>query len=401
MSRGPILIVSPWSQLWSLAPGAGVSDESQMLSRLIAHGYHVHLLVPGGRDPSLTMPGLDVHLFPNVLWNPAWVPSPLRRLWLLPAFWTIAAARAVRLARQIAPKLVIGFSNYGAWPAYRAARATGVPSVVKLFGVMHAGRLEWPLPRYLYHGFEHVLAFKVPVSHLIVLNDGTRGAEVARRWGVPPERLTYLPNGIDTEWAALPLHGGDVRRKYNASDDTVVFLSLSRLVLSKRVDRIIQAVHLARDRFTAPVALWIAGDGPLRTALEKHARQLGVEARFIGTVQRPEIPHLLQAADALVSTSELTNMSIPTCEAMVVGRPVVAVNVSGTPEVVRDGETGLLVPENDPQALSDALVRLAADAALRQRLGQNAARFATRTFMNWDTRVAAEIEVIDRLVAGG
>lgn len=400
MDRGSILIISPWSRLWSLAPGAGVSDESQMLSRLMEHGYDIHMLIPSDRGSMRSENRLRVHKFPNVLGIPTWLPAPVRRLWLLPSFWSVATFHAVRLAKRLQPRLVMGFSNYGALPAERAARAVRVPSVLKLFGVMHAGRLEWPLPRYLYHSLEQVLAFKVPLSHFIVLNDGTRGREVALRWGVPPERLTYLPNGIDTDWAHLQLHRAELRRQHGVGEEAVVFLSLSRLVLSKRVDRILDAVQRARSQAAgAAIEVWIAGDGPLRNDLERQARRLGVSARFLGTASRDEIPHLLGAADALVSTSMLTNMSIPTCEAMVVGCPVVALDVSGTREVVQDGETGLLVPEDDPDALAGALLRLAGDAAFRSRLGDNARRFAASHFMNWDARVAAEIELIDRLVA--
>ena len=395
--RPRILVVSPWSSLWSMAPGAGVSDESQMLSRFMRHGFDMHMLVPRARDLMASQPGLAVHTMPNVLRLPGGLPAPAQRLWLLPAFWSVAATVATRLARRLRPTLVMGFSHYGAWPAYRAARAAGVPSVLKLFGVMHAMRLEWPLPRYLYHAAEGVLAFKVPLTHFIILNDGTRGDAVARRWGVPPARLTFLPNGIDTEWGRLDLDRDGVRRAEGVAPDAVVVLSLSRLVLSKRVDRLVEAMPEVARRSRAGVRLWIAGDGPQRGALEARCRALGVQARFLGTLPHARVPYVLAAADVLVSTSTLTNMSIPTCEAMVVGTPVVALDVGGTSEVVRDGETGFLLPENDPAALVAALTRLCDDAELRRRLGRGAREFAARHFMNWDERVAAEIAVVDRL----
>ena len=383
-----------------MAPGAGVSDENQMFSRLVRHGYEVHLLVPRAPDLVAKSPGIHVHTFANILGLPTWIPAPLRRLWLLPAFWSVAARAAVRLGRQIRPAIVMGFSHYGAWPASAAGRAIGVPSVLKLFGVMHAMRLDWPLPRYLYHSLEGVLAFKVPLTHFIILNDGTRGEAVARRWGVPAERITYLPNGIDTEWAEWDLQRPATRRGLGANDDTVAVLALSRLVLSKRVDRLVDAMPEVVRQSRGPVELWVAGDGPLRLALEARCRARGVPARFLGTVPHARVPYLLGAADVLVSTSTLTNMSIPTCEAMVVGTPVVALDVGGTSEVVRDGETGLLVPEEDPAALTSALVKLVNDAALRRRLGTGARDFAARHFMDWDARVGAEIAVLDRLAGG-
>ena len=383
-----------------MAPGAGVSDESHMLSRLVHHGYAIDLLVPRADKVADSSAGVDVHTMPNVLAAPAWIPSPLRRLWLLPAYWSVATRAAVRLARARRPALVIGFSHYGAYPAWRAGRAAGAPSVLKLFGVMHAMRLDWPLARYLYHSLEGVLAFKVPLDHFLILNDGTRGEAVARRWGVPAERITYLPNGIDMEWASLAFDRTAIRRQVGTPDDTLVVLSLSRLVLSKRVDRIVEAMPEIVRRGRRSIELWIAGDGPLRGALETRCRALGLVTRFLGTVPHDRVAHILAAADVFVSTSTLTNMSIPTCEAMVVGTPVVALDVGGTSEVVRHEETGLLVAEDDGGGLQDAIARLLNDPELRRRLSASARAFAAQNFMSWDERVAAEIAVLDRLAGG-
>jgi glycosyltransferase involved in cell wall biosynthesis len=397
-SRGRILVVSPWSQLWSLAPGAGVSDESHTLAGLIDRGYEIHMLVPRSADLMAPHTGLCVHTFPNVLSIPAWIPAPLRRLWLLPAFWSVASAAARRLALEVRPAIVLGFSHYGARPAHVAARAVDVPSVLKLFGVMHAMRLEWTLPRYMYHNLEGVLAFRVPMTHFIILNDGTLGRTVARRWGVTLDRVTYLPNGVDLEWADIETDRAVTRREHGATDDTMVYVSLSRLVQSKRVDRIVDAVATATTLTSKPLQLWVVGDGPLRAKLEARCRRRGIAHRFLGGVQRERVPHVLAAADALVSTSVLTNMSIPTCEAMLVGTPVIALDVAGTSEVVQDMVTGLLVPEESPEVLALALARLADDADLRARLGDNARAFAMQHFVGWEERVGAEITTLERLI---
>ena len=370
-----------------------------MLAGLIERGYEIHMLVPRATSGMLPSDGLYVHTFPDVLAVPTWIPALLRRLWLLPAFWAVASSAAERLARDLRPDLVLGFSHYGARPAYRAARAVDVPSVLKLFGVMHAMRLEWSMPRYLYHNLEGVLAFRVPLTHFIILNDGTMGRTVARRWGVTADRLTYLPNGVDLEWAQLETDRGATRRELGASEDAVVFISLSRLVRSKRIDRIVDAVATAATLTEHHLVLWIAGDGPLRAALERRCRARGIAFRFLGGVPRERVPHVLAAADALVSTSELTNMSIPTCEAMVMGTPAIGVDVAGTSDVVRDMETGLLVAEGSGDALALALARLADDTELRARLARNARRFAAQHFMDWNERVAAEIGVLERLIA--
>jgi len=266
---------------------------------------------------------------------------------------------------------------------------------------MQAMHLEWPLPRYLYHNLEAVLAFKIPLSHFLILNDGTLGESVARRWGIASDRITWLPNGVNREWADLPLDKQALRQRHGVPENTRIVLSLSRLVQSKRIDRIIDAVAAAGSLASSPLLLWIVGDGPLRHRLERRCRSRRIEVRFLGSIPHAEIPQILGAADMLVSTSEFTNMSIPTCEAMVVGTPVVALDVAGTPEVVRPLETGLLVDATEPQELARAIARLADDTELRQRLGRQARSFATQHFMSWDEKVRREIEVIDGLVEAG
>lgn len=382
-----------------MGPGAGVSDETHMFAGLVRDGWQLHLLVPRVRNGIESRPGITVHSFPNVLALPRGIPAPLQRLWLLPAFWLVAARAAVKLAREVQPAIVVGFSHYGAWPAFRAGRAVRAPSVLKLFGVMHAGRLDWPRARYLYHALEGVLAFKVPLDHFLLLNDGTRGADAAQHAGVRRERLTFLPNGIDKDWADRDWQRDATRASMGVDPATVVFLSLARLVDSKRVDRTVAAFAAAQPQMRVPAELWIAGDGPLRARLEAQCRAAGVPARFLGTVRHDGVPAVMAAADVFVSTSELTNMAIPTCEAMVLGRPVIGLDVSGTSECVREGETGLLAPENDAAALAACLARIANDAGLRLRLGTGARTFAAQHFMNWDERVAAEIQLVRRLVS--
>ncbi len=118
----------------------------------------------------------------------------------------------------------------------------------------------------------------------------------------------------------------------------------------------------------------IAGDGPDRGALEARARDLGVDGRtrFLGSVSRDVVLRLFRAADATVLSSSWENLPHTVLEALAVGSPVIATAVGGVPEVVRDGENGLLVPPNDADALSASIRRLLEDDELRRRLADAA-----------------------------
>ena len=112
----------------------------------------------------------------------------------------------------------------------------------------------------------------------------------------------------------------------------------------------------------------IAGEGEERAALEERARQLGLaRARFLGL--RDDKAELLAACDALVLPSRKEGLGVAALEAMACGRPVLASRVGGLAETVVDGETGLLVAPEDPEALAEAITRLQGDVALRERLG--------------------------------
>jgi glycosyltransferase involved in cell wall biosynthesis len=126
--------------------------------------------------------------------------------------------------------------------------------------------------------------------------------------------------------------------------------------------------------------LTLVGDGADRPSLEALASELGVTARvrFLGARPRKEVLGLMAAADAVVLTSAWENFPHGLVEALAMGTPVVATRVGGVPEIVADGENGLLVPPGDPAAFADAVNRLLEGAELRARLAGAAAASVAR-----------------------
>ncbi|WP_437690935.1 glycosyltransferase family 4 protein [Sorangium sp. So ce176] len=135
-------------------------------------------------------------------------------------------------------------------------------------------------------------------------------------------------------------------------------------------DVLLRALARLRDRGVA-VTVLIVGDGDERDRIHGLARELGIhgkEARFLGF--RKDVPDLLVAADFFVLPSRDEGLPLAVLEAMARRLPVVVTPVGGVPEVVRDEEHGLLVPVDAPDALADAIERLARDPALGRRLGE-------------------------------
>jgi glycosyltransferase involved in cell wall biosynthesis len=185
-------------------------------------------------------------------------------------------------------------------------------------------------------------------------------------WGVQPGRTSVLPNAAPV---VPPLPSRDaLRAELRVEGPTLAFAG--RLMAAKALD-----VGLAALASVEGVSLLVAGDGPDREALEAQATVLGLggRVRFLGPRSREDVLRLFAAADAVLLSSAWENFPHTVVEALAVGTPVVATSVGGVPEVVRDGENGLLVTPGDVDALAAAIRRIAGDEQLRESLAAAAA----------------------------
>jgi glycosyltransferase involved in cell wall biosynthesis len=126
--------------------------------------------------------------------------------------------------------------------------------------------------------------------------------------------------------------------------------------------------------------LTVAGAGPEREALERLARELGVDARlrFTGRLDNAELPSLYREATILLNPSRVDNMPNSLLEAMASGVPIVSTSVGGIPFLVEDGRTALLVPPGQPPAMAEAVLRLLREPELADRLRSAARREVSR-----------------------
>ncbi len=400
-----VLIVNPWPTFWSMGGGAGCSDEYETLRGFLAAGFDVHYVLPAG-DPDPAADPLTARArftrFADPFRRGHWMPAPGKRLWWYPRFAWRSAAVARRVAAVERPHVVFGYTPYGVPAALAAARVARAASVVKLFGVRDLvadGRARW---RDWYTNAEAMYAFRAPLTRLLALDDGTRADVAAQREGTPAARFLFWPNGANAEWGALdpaPLRA-EVRARLGVGDDVRVVVSLSRMVGYKRVDRAVRAVPaLLAARGGAPTLMVFAGDGPERARCEALAAELGVAAavRFVGAVPHAEVPAWLAASDAFVATSEQTNAGIPTCEALIMGVPVVAVAEGATASMIRDGEAGFTTPPDDAASLAARLAEVLAAPAGSWR--ERARAVAARHCVSWADRVQREVDLVRTLAA--
>lgn len=204
---------------------------------------------------------------------------------------------------------------------------------------------------------------------VVVVSAAQRDDLLAKRI-VTVERIALIPNGVSM--LRYSKFEEPDRRTCRAAlgiaDSTCLILSVGRVLQAKGMHDLIAAVE--RLPTTLDAKLLVAGDGPDLAACNEAVltRGLAHKVQFLG--HRRDIPILLQAADLFVLASHSEGLPLTVLEAMAARRAVVATRVGGVPELVVDGETGLLVPPHHPQALADAIARLVSRPELRATMGE-------------------------------
>jgi glycosyltransferase involved in cell wall biosynthesis len=181
--------------------------------------------------------------------------------------------------------------------------------------------------------------------------------------GIPRSKIEIIPNGIDLRhYDAALQNRAAARQSLGVSETAFVVASAARLSREKGLDILLQAAGQRTG-----MTFLLAGDGPLKAAL---ARQAPPNAKFLGRLT--DVAPLFAAADVFAVPSRREGQGISALEAMASGIPLVATRVGGLADMLTDGETALLVPPEDPDALAATLSRLKSDARLRQKLVTNA-----------------------------
>lgn len=285
-----------------------------------------------------------------------------------------APLRLARLLRDWRADL-IHCRNWNTWPdTILAHRLAGRP-----------GRLLWS-----FHGFadgdwfprrrrlaSRLLARATDRRFAVCRDSATRFARLA---GLDPAGFDVLYNGVDCARFRPAPDRASLRRALGIDPDEILILTVASLTPVKAHADLLRAAA----RVGAPAGQrvrwhWI-GEGGERPALERQRDALGLHATVALPGASDRVPDYLAAADLFVLPSRLEGMSNAILEAMASGLPVVARAVGGNPELIVDGECGLLVARDDPPALAAAIARLVQAADLRTAMGRAARARAEREF---------------------
>lgn len=215
----------------------------------------------------------------------------------------------------------------------------------------------------------------------------------ARQLGASDSQITVVPNGTNPD-----LFYPDSKPKLDAdlnAESRSLVLTAGRLVPKKGVDTALHAIDRVRED-VSDVLLLIAGDGPERPRLDRLVRTLGLEnhVQFLGSLSQEELRSYYSLADVFLMAGrevpgDIEGFGLVYLEANACGTPTVGARVGGVPDAIRDGETGLLVPPDDPAATADALVQLLTNPERARHLGEQGRKWVEMD-ANWD-RVADQL----------
>lgn len=273
----------------------------------------------------------------------------------------MAIARYMRRNRSVVAHAFDFYTNLMMAPA---ARVAGVPVVLgshRQLGDLLTRAQFWA----------QLLAFRMCDR---VLCNSRAAAEQLRQRGLPEHKLEIIPNGLPERLfvpcaPAIPRRPGVVR---------VGMIARMNDPVKNHPAFLRAAARMARELPEAEFLL--VGDGPLRPGLEAMAAELGIAGKVNFAGERHDIPAILSSMDVSVLISSSESLSNVILESMAAGVPVVATEVGGNPELVRDRETGMLVPPGDENRLVDVLLRLARDAGLRLHCSQQGREFSRSSF---------------------
>jgi glycosyltransferase involved in cell wall biosynthesis len=318
---------------------------------------HKNALVPALEDA-----GVVVHLLGNG--GPVSWLRPLRRL-LVSGHYDVVHTHApviASAARLLAcPETVLAHTEHNVWGRYR------LPTRWANALTIHRNTVVWAVSRGVASSIRPWIGGPSRTHVEVMLH------------GITPSSIAHGPHARE-----------EARRRLGLPDGAYVVGTVGNLTVKKDHETLLRAFRVFCARHDE-AHLVIVGTGSRAAQLQGYAASLGLSHRVHFTGMREDVPQLLAGFDVFAMSSLHEGLSIALVEALAAGLPIVATRVGGIPELVVDGQHGLLVPARDDRALASAIERLSTDQALRERFSKAAVnRAAAFGIQNAATTLTAE-----------
>ena len=283
-----------------------------------------------------------------------------------------------RLIRQYRPQIVHTHTAKAGLVGRLAARCAGVPIIIHTFHghIFHSYFGHFKTALFLF--LERALA---RITDRIVAISNTQLHELCSKYHIAPkEKFALIPLGFPLEpFCHCEIEKGKLRAKLGLSYETPLVGIVGRLVRVKNHALFLQAAQLIVSQ-TPEVRFVIVGDGELKAELLAKAEALGLREHVFFLGWQKEMTAIYADLDLVVLTSFNEGTPVSLIEALACGKAVVATNVGGVADIVRPRETGLLVPSNDPEALTQGILTLLAQPSLRKKMGEVGRKYVRKQF---------------------
>jgi len=311
---------------------------------------------------------------------------------VLPLRRTYQLGKALRLARLLRREGADVVHTHTLAAANVLGRVSARLAAVPVISHLHIENNFRPATRLLIRSFDNATARLC--ARLVAVSEDTRRSY--ERQGYPGGgRIEVVYNGVE-------LDGGkpaaDVRSELGIPPGVPLVGEVARLCDVKGQRELIEAIASVPEARLVLVGVDLERGGAFQAELEREAERLGVRDRVAFAGRRDDAAELLGQLDVVALPSSTEGLPVVLLEAMARRRAVVATPVGGTPELVADGETGLLVPPRDPRALAEAIRRLLADPELRGRMGEAGHRRVAERF-SAEEMCRRVLELYDEVVA--
>jgi len=365
-----------------------LTEEPITFSGTMVRGGQIHVskVVESLRDR-----GHDVHLIdwnskPERHWDYQHSIAPRSRFLIDPVR---TLRRAISVGDAIGADVIVSKTRKTYLPGVFAARRLNIPHIV------HVGSS----PRETGSGLSGHIERQSVVTRLKAPHDGyfvvcSTIADELVQLGIRRNQIFDVRNAVDTDRFNPDSIPEELDERCQEQFDTSDGRFLPGFVGSLQPYKGLDDLAAALDDVKADCHLVIAGDGPERTQLE---RVFGDRATFLGAVPYEQIPAFYHQIDTLVLPSHTEGLPRVVLEAQATAIPLITTRVGGLPEVVEDGETGLLVDPRSPEQLATTIDKLSSGAALRSQLGENGRRAVVESY-SWETMYERYEQFLETIV---
>lgn len=299
-------------------------------------------------------------------------------------FW--AGSRIRRLLKKFKYDIVHSHTSHAHSLAYWAALSCRIPRLV-------TRRVDFSIFR---HSFLHLSGIKYRRMADYYIAISRKIKDVLVNDGLPPERIFVVHSGIDPE-RFRHISGNHLISEFNVQPDEKVVINVAHLAGHKGQQYLVRAIPhvLKKDR---NIRFFIIGGGELLTELQALSASLGINQHLVFTGFRRDVGAFYKLADLFVMSSVQEGLGTAVLDALALGKPVVAANSGGIPEIIDNGQTGRLVAPANPYALAEGIIELLTNTAYAKRMAQRGCQLVHEKF-SIDTMVANNIRVYRNILS--